>query len=89
MFYVCDLEWSVHFYCDVFGWRLVFDGSRVSLLFLVIVFNVGGWIYYELLFIEVGFIVALVLVGCWVGMYHFGFKVGDFDDELREVFVIL
>ena len=43
----------------------------------------GGRTHHELLLIEVGPDAAPIPPGRRVGMYHFGLKVGDTDDELR------
>ncbi len=81
--YVRDLERSVHFYRDVLGWRPIV--SQGSLPFPAMAFNAGGRTHHELLLIEVGPDAAPIPAGRRVGLYHFGLKVGDSDDELREV----
>jgi catechol 2,3-dioxygenase len=43
----------------------------------------GGRTHHELLLIEVGPDAAPIPAGRRVGLYHFGLKVGDTDDELR------
>ena len=45
----------------------------------------GGRTHHELLLIEVGADAQPIPAGRRVGMYHFGLKVGDSDDELRQV----
>ena len=40
--------------------------------------------HHELLFIEVGEDAAVVPAGPRIGLYHFGLKIGDTDDELRD-----
>jgi catechol-2,3-dioxygenase len=40
--------------------------------------------HHELLLIQVGADATPIPAGRRVGMYHFGLKVGDSDDELRE-----
>ncbi len=42
-----------------------------------------GRTHHELLLIEVGPDAAAIPAGRRVGMYHFGLKIGDTDDELR------
>src|SRR4249920_4009791 len=79
--YVRDLERSVRFYRDVLGWRQVGPGD--GLPFPAAMFS-GGRTHHELLLIEVGPDAAGVPAGRRVGLYHFGLKVGDTDDELRE-----
>ena len=44
----------------------------------------SGRTHHELLLIEVGSDAAPIPAGRRIGMYHFGLKVGDSDDELRE-----
>ncbi|MCK9874505.1 VOC family protein [Frankia sp. AgPm24] len=86
--YVRDLERSVTFYRDVLGWRQVFpypaDDTGGPLRAPVAAFS-SGRTHHELLLIEVGEDAAAVPAGRRLGMYHFGLKVGDSDDELREV----
>jgi catechol-2,3-dioxygenase len=79
--YVRNLERSVAFYRDVLGWRQLVppDGAEVM---PVALFS-GGRTHHELLLIEVGDDAAPIPGGRRVGMYHFGLKVGDSDDELR------
>jgi len=45
----------------------------------------SGRTHHELLLIEVGESAQPVPSGCRLGMYHFGLKVGDSDEELREM----
>lgn len=45
----------------------------------------SGRTHHELLLIEVGANAAAMPPGRRVGLYHFGLKVGDSDEELREV----
>ena len=77
--YVRDLARSVAFYGDVLGWPLVMGGA---LGFPAAAFS-GGGTHHELLLIEVGPDAEPIPPGRRVGMYHFGVKVGDSDDELR------
>ena len=44
----------------------------------------SGRTHHELLLIEVGEDAAPMPAGRRLGLYHFGLKVGDSDDELRE-----
>jgi len=78
--YVRDLERSVRFYRDVLGWRQVGPGDGLPLP--AAMFS-GGRTHHELLLIEVGPDAAPIPAGRRVGLYHFGLKVGDTDDELR------
>lgn len=77
--YVRDLERSVAFYQKVLGWPLI---SPTVPGMPAAAFS-GGRTHHELLLIEVGPSAAPIPAGRRVGMYHFGLKVGDSDDELR------
>ncbi|MBL8774369.1 MAG: VOC family protein [Acidimicrobiales bacterium] len=79
--YVRDLERSVAFYRDVLGWKPAFPDA--ALPFPAMAFS-SGRTHHELLLIEVGPDAAAIPQGRRVGLYHFGLKVGDSDDELRE-----
>jgi len=82
--YVRSLERSVAFYRDVLGWRMI-TPDEPSLPFPAAAFAApSGRTHHELLLIEVGEDAAALPVGRRVGLYHFGLKVGDSDDELRE-----
>ena len=84
--YVRDLAVSAHFYRDVLGWRPIIDGSNIEGSMRITAFNSpNGRTHHELLLIEVGASAASLPPGRRVGMYHFGLKVGDSDDELRAV----
>ena len=76
--YVGDIERSRRFYRDVLGWReiaSVFGGRAAAFS--------SGRTHHELLLIEVGPAAAPIPAGRRIGMYHFGLKVGESDDELR------
>ncbi len=76
--YVRDIERSRAFYRDVLGFREVFAvPSRMAAYS-------SGRTHHELLLIGVGADAEPIPAGRRVGMYHFGLKVGDSDDELRE-----
>jgi catechol 2,3-dioxygenase len=82
--YVHNIERSAAFYGDVLGWkRLVPAGSGPLGNIPVALFS-SGRTHHELLLIEVGEDAADLPRGRHVGLYHFGLKVGDSDDELRE-----
>ncbi|MHB1067602.1 MAG: VOC family protein [Candidatus Nanopelagicales bacterium] len=83
--YVRDLDASVRFYRDVLGWRLITGGGEAPLPFPAAAFSApSGRTHHELLLIEVGPDAASLPPGRRVGMYHFGLKIGDSDDDLRE-----
>ena len=77
--YVRNAEESARFYRDVLGWRQItpIDGKGMA------AFS-SGRTHHELLLIEVGPDAAAQPRGRRVGLYHFGLKVGDTDDELRD-----
>ena len=77
--YVRDLERSRHFYGDVLGWKQVAEMGDMAAIFS------SGRTHHELLLLEVGPSAAPVPSGRRLGLYHFGLKVGETDDELREV----
>ena len=79
--YVRDLGRSAAFYGDVLGWDVAFP---VTLGIPAAAFT-SGRTHHELLLIEVGEDAADLPSGRRVGLYHFGLKVGDSDDELRAV----
>ncbi len=79
--YVRDLARSVAFYRDVLGWRQV--GADTPDLPCA-AFS-SGRTHHELLLIEVGPDATPIPRGRRVGMYHFGLKFGDSDDDLRAV----
>lgn len=89
--YVRDLRTSVRFYRDVLGWRPIVGGDDDNPL----PFPAAGFsapsnrTHHELLLIEVGADAASLPEGRRVGLYHFGLKVGDSDDELRAALATL
>jgi catechol 2,3-dioxygenase len=83
--YVRDVERSSAFYRDVLGWRQILPEDGQPLGFSVAAFSSpSGRTHHELLLIEVGPDAAALPAGRRVGLYHFGLKVGDSDDELRD-----
>ena len=84
--YVRDIERSSGFYRDVLGWRQILpDPDEPSTVAPIAAFSApGGRTHHELLLIEVGPEAAAQPSGRRVGLYHFGLKIGDSDDELRE-----
>ena len=83
--YVRDVQRSAAFYRDVLGFRQVSDGGSLG---PVAAFS-SPRTHHELLLIEVGPHAAPVPAGRRVGMYHFGLKIGDTDDELRAAVAVL
>jgi len=85
--YVRDIERSAAFYRDVLGWRQIVPGADGSspLLAPIAAFSApSDRTHHELLLIEVGPDAASQPEGRRVGLYHFGLKVGDSDEQLRE-----
>lgn len=88
--YVRDLDRSTRFYRDVLGWRQILQGGTEALPFRASAFNApSNRTHHELLLIEVGPEAADLPRGRRVGMYHFGLKIGDSDDDLREALAVL
>ena len=76
--YVHDLERSRRFYAEVLGWREIMRlGSQAA------IFS-SGRTHHELLLLEVGQHAEPIPSGPMVGLYHFGLKIGESDDELRQ-----
>jgi catechol 2,3-dioxygenase len=75
--YVRDLERSRRFYRDVLGWKEVTRLGAVGAVFS------SGRTHHELLLLDVGEDAAPIPPSPRVGLYHFGLKVGETDDELR------
>ena len=89
--YVSDLRASVHFYRDVLGWRPILGGDDdAPMPFPAAAFSApSNRTHHELLLIEVGKDATPIPRGRRVGLYHFGLKVGDNDDDLREALASL
>lgn len=75
--YVRDLGRSSRFYGEILGWKQIATMGTSAAMFS------SGRTHHELLLIEVGMDAAAIPQGRRVGMYHFGLKVGETDDELR------
>ena len=75
--YVRDLDRSRRFYRDLLGFTEVHAVGNAAAVFS------SGRTHHELLLIEVGDRAEPIPSGRRVGMYHFGLKIGDTDDELR------
>ncbi len=80
--YVRDLGRSTAFYRDVLGWRQVMPEPGQDPVGAA-AFS-SGRTHHELLLIEVGADAAPIPSGRRVGLYHFGLKVGETDDDLRQ-----
>ncbi len=80
--FVRDVRRSAAFYRDVLGWPQILPepGEETA---GAAAFS-SGRTHHELLLIEVGAGAAPIPSGRRVGLYHFGLKVGDSDDELRD-----
>jgi len=88
--YVRDLERSARFYREVLGWRQIAGQPIQDLPFPAAAFAApGGRTHHELLLIEVGQQAAALPAGRRVGLYHFGLKIGDDDETLRDAAVAL
>jgi len=78
--YVRDLKRSAAFYGEVLGWEVAFPET----LGIPAAAFSSGRTHHELLLIEVGEGAASQPHGRRLGLYHFGLKIGDSDEELRE-----
>ena len=76
--YVRDVERSRHFYRDVLGWNEIVGIPGQMAMFT------SGRTHHELLLIEVGQEAQPIPQGRRVGLYHFGLKIGESDDDLRS-----
>ena len=81
--YVRDLERSIAFYRDLLGWKQIASPEGPGIRFPAAAFT-SGRTHHELLLIEVGPDAAPQPQGRHVGLYHFGLKIGDSDDDLRQ-----
>ncbi|MDE3076971.1 MAG: VOC family protein [Chloroflexota bacterium] len=79
--YVRDVERSRRFYGEVLGWHEIGPSYRGS---SAAAFS-SGRTHHELLLIEVGPDATPIPQGRRVGLYHIGLKVGETDEELREM----
>jgi catechol-2,3-dioxygenase len=81
--YVRNLERSTAFYRDVLGWRQLPPAEEFG--FPAAAFSApSNRTHHELLLIEVGESAQALPAGRHIGLYHFGLKVGDSDEELRD-----
>jgi catechol-2,3-dioxygenase len=82
--YVHNIERSAAFYRDVLGWKQLKASDASPLGRVPVALFSSGRTHHELLLIEVGEEAQPLPRGRHVGLYHFGLKVGDSDDELRD-----
>ena len=87
--YVRDIERSTYFYRDILGWRPILTDDDLRGLPIAAFASPNLRTHHELLLIEVGHGAAPLPAGRRVGMYHFGLKIGDSDDDLREALKVL
>ena len=76
--YVRNLERSRTFYRDVLGWKEIAQLGTMGAAFS------SGRTHHELLLLEVGEDATPIPAGRRIGMYHFGLKIGETDEELRD-----
>tara|TARA_Y100000588_G_scaffold67899_2_gene68867 strand:+ start:3680 stop:4126 length:447 start_codon:yes stop_codon:yes gene_type:complete len=76
--YVRDLRKSSEFYKDILGWK------RVAIIEDKAVMFSSGRTHHELLIIEAGHYATPIPKNPRIGMYHFGLKIGNTDEELRS-----
>lgn len=82
--YVKDLQLSTQFYGDILGWKKL--PRQVGMPAQAFT---GGRTHHELLLIEVGERAATKPEHLQLGLYHFGLKIGNADDELRDAIKFL
>jgi catechol 2,3-dioxygenase len=87
--YVRNVPRSAAFYRDVLGWRQIMPAENEhngqGPGFPAAAFSApSGRTHHELLLIEVGEEAAAVPEGRRIGLYHFGLKIGDSDEQLRQ-----
>ena len=87
--YVSDIEISTHFYRDILGWRPISDAEQLRGLPVAAFSAPNGRTHHELLLSQGGPGAEPIPSGRRVGMYHFGLKIGDSDDDLREALATL
>ena len=87
--YVHNVERSAAFYRDVLGWREIFSAPDDGPARVAAFSAPSGRTHNELFLIEVGEEALPIPAGRRIGLYHFGLKVGDSDDELRGALAAL
>jgi catechol-2,3-dioxygenase len=81
--YVRSLDRSRAFYRDVLGFDELHAIDHTMAVYS------SGRTHHELLLIEVGDDATPIPEGRRVGMYHFGLKIGESDDDLRAALTTL
>lgn len=81
--YVKDVAVSRRFYRDILGWKEVGAYSETAAAFS------SGRTHHELLLLKAGANAAPTPGKPRVGLYHFGLKIGETDDELRAAVALL
>lgn len=76
--YVRDLDRSAKFYGEVLGWQRIEMPSNMPAAAFT-----GGNTHHELLLIEVGNQALPKSEHLQIGLYHFGLKIGDSDEDLK------
>jgi catechol 2,3-dioxygenase len=82
--YVRDINVSANFYENILGWKRVDAKSD----FPIAMFS-NGRTHHELLLIEVGMDAKPIPLGRRIGLYHFGLKIGDSDEDLKQALLVL
>ncbi len=79
-----ELERSAEFYGQLLGWKqLPIPYGMPAAAFS------GGRTHHELLLIEIGKTAAPASRDHRAGLYHFGLKIGDSDDDLRAALQVI
>lgn len=81
--YVSDVDRSARFYGEILGWKRLEMPENSTFGRIPVALFSSGRTHHELLLIEVGPDAQPVPRQRHLGLYHFGLKVGDTDDELR------
>jgi len=84
--YVKDIKKSAEFYREILNFKQVFPDQDTDSNFAV--FS-SGRTHHELLLIEVGPNAKEPPRGLRTGLYHFGLKIGNSDQELKDALKIL
>jgi catechol-2,3-dioxygenase len=77
--YVSDIQKATQFYTEVLGWKQIEIPQEMP----AAAFS-SGRTHHELLLIEVGKDAKELIKGRRLGLYHFGLKIGDSDEDLKR-----